>query len=207
VTQHATGRTAFYDIDTPVTLAKLESGDFEYLSPELIALYDLYLSFTGGPVLARLEEEYGSPRARALYCSVDPALYFPEAAPQQWDLGYLGTYSDDRQPTVEQLLIAPEQLPQSRFVVARAAVSAGDPLAGECAALEHSPPGEHRAFLQCAALHAERHARRYDPRRLHQRAPFRSGACGTPIISDAWEGLETLFEPGRRSSSSAPPLK
>ena len=75
VQRTASGVTAFYDIDTPVTLAKLERGDFEYLSPELIRGYDLYLSFTGGPTLQRLEQQYGSPMARALYCSVDPSAY------------------------------------------------------------------------------------------------------------------------------------
>jgi spore maturation protein CgeB len=57
----ARGVTGFYDIDTPVTLAKLDRGDFEYLSPELIGGYDLYFSFTGGPTLERLEREFGSP--------------------------------------------------------------------------------------------------------------------------------------------------
>ncbi len=71
----ARGVTAFYDIDTPVTLAKLERRDFEYLSPEVIPGYDLYLSFTGGPTLRRIERQYGSPMARALYCSVDPDAY------------------------------------------------------------------------------------------------------------------------------------
>jgi spore maturation protein CgeB len=68
VQQLARGVTAFYDIDTPVTLAKLERRDFEYLSPEIIPGYDLYLSFTGGPTLRRIERQYGSPMARALYC-------------------------------------------------------------------------------------------------------------------------------------------
>ena len=57
--------TCFYDIDTPVTLAKLARGAFEYLSPELIPGYDIYFSFTGGPTLRRLESEFGSPCARA----------------------------------------------------------------------------------------------------------------------------------------------
>ena len=26
---------------------------------------------------------------------------------------------------------------------------------------------------------------------------FEAGACGTPIISDLWDGIETLFAPGR----------
>ena len=49
MTQTARGVTAFYDIDTPVTLAKLHSGEHDYLSPVLIPRYHLYLSFTGAP--------------------------------------------------------------------------------------------------------------------------------------------------------------
>ncbi|HET6568658.1 MAG TPA: hypothetical protein VFG50_11890, partial [Rhodothermales bacterium] len=107
VLQHATGTVAFYDIDTPVTLARLRRGDAEYLTPALIPRFDLYLSFTGGPMLGVLEQVYGAPMARALYCSVDPELYYPEAAKTRYDLGYLGTYSDDRQPPLERLMLEP----------------------------------------------------------------------------------------------------
>src|SRR5215210_2946345 len=107
VTRTARGVTAFYDIDTPVTLAKLERGDEEYLTRALISDYQLYLSFTGGPTLQRLEQEFGSPMARPLYCSVDPDLYYPEPASIRWDLGYMGTYSDDRQPALSRLLMEP----------------------------------------------------------------------------------------------------
>src|SRR5438045_3635243 len=92
VQAQARGATAFYDIDTPVTLAKLERRDFEYLSPNVIPGYELYLSFTGGPTLQRIEHEYGSPMARALYCSVDPDAYPPLDLPTQWALTYLGTH-------------------------------------------------------------------------------------------------------------------
>src|SRR5918996_3604243 len=85
VIQTCRGVKAFYDIDTPVTLAKLASGKSEYLSPRLVPRYDLYLSFTGGPVLRKIEREFGSPRARALYCSVDPKLYLPERYEPRWD--------------------------------------------------------------------------------------------------------------------------
>ncbi len=107
VQQRSRGVTAFYDIDTPVTLAKLERGDHEYLHPRQIPHYDLYLSFTGGPTLKRLQREYGAPRARVLYCSFDPQLYFPEPQELQWDLGYMGTYSDDRQASVQAFLLDP----------------------------------------------------------------------------------------------------
>ena len=77
------GVKAFYDIDTPVTLAKLAAGDAEYVTARLVRRYDLYLSFAGGPVLRKIENELGSPMARALYCSVDPKVYFPEERPPQ----------------------------------------------------------------------------------------------------------------------------
>ena len=44
----------FYDIDTPVTLAKLDRGDEEYLRRDQIGLFDAYFSFSGGAVLERL---------------------------------------------------------------------------------------------------------------------------------------------------------
>ena len=107
VTDTARGVTAFYDIDTPVTLARLANGGADYVSRQVIPRYDLYLSFTGGPTLDRLEREFGAQRARPLYCSVDPDAYYPDAAAPQWDLGYLGTYSDDRQPALDALMLQP----------------------------------------------------------------------------------------------------
>ena len=128
ITQTATGATAFYDIDTPVTLARLASGDLEYLSRALIPRYDLYLSFTGSPTLERLEREFGSPCAWALDCLVDPALYYSMRLPVKCDLGYLGTNSDDRQPTLERLLLEPaRRWPQGRMIVAGPQYPAASP--------------------------------------------------------------------------------
>src|SRR5262249_24509940 len=93
----AKGITAFYDIDTPVTLARLAEGSREYIAPQLVARYQIYLSFTAGPVLHVIQSRYGSPMVRPLYCSVDPEQYRPLKHPYRWDLGYLGTYSEDRQ--------------------------------------------------------------------------------------------------------------
>jgi spore maturation protein CgeB len=77
----AKGVTAFYDIDTPVTLAALARGTCEYLTASLVRRFDLYLSFTGGPTLVRLEREFGARLARPLYCSFDPSRrIFPSRA-------------------------------------------------------------------------------------------------------------------------------
>lgn len=198
VCETAKGIKAFYDIDTPVTLAKLERKDYEYLSPELIAAYDLYLSFTGGPTLQRLEEVYGSPCARALYCSVDPALYFPEETEKTMDLGYLGTYSDDRQPPLEKLLFdAAKAWPEGRFTVAGPQYPETISWPSNVEHIHHLPPAAHRKFYnaQRFALNitrADMIQAGYSPSvRL-----FEAAACGVPIISDFWEGLDSVFEIG-----------
>src|SRR5947209_2181455 len=107
VTAQATGITAFYDIDTPVTLAGLEVNGIEYITQGLIPRFDLYLSFTGGPAPRIAEDKYGSPLARALYCSADPDLHAVTPARPKWSLGYLGTYSEDRQLPLERMLLTP----------------------------------------------------------------------------------------------------
>ena len=191
----AGGVTAFYDIDTPVTLAKLARGDFEYLSPEVIPGYDLYLSFTGGPTLDRIERDYGSPAARALYCSVDPALYAPTGTGKRWDLSYLGTYSDDRQPTLERLLIEPARaLPHRRFVVAGPQYPDTIDWPANVERIDHLPPSEHADFYSASRFtlnvtRADMISAGWSPSvRL-----FEAGACGTPIVSDRWHGIDDLF--------------
>lgn len=192
------GLPAFYDIDTPVTLAKLERGDYEYLTPALISRYGLYLSFTGGPTLERLEREYGAPAARVLYCSVDPDLYFPE--PQRhhvWDLAYLGTFSPDRQPALDRLLLDPARhWPQGRFLVAGPLYPDTIAWPQNVRRIEHLPPAEHRVFYNSQRFtlnitRADMVAAGWSPSvRL-----FEAAACGAPLISDPWPGLETIFRP------------
>ncbi|HEV2294270.1 MAG TPA: glycosyltransferase [Tepidisphaeraceae bacterium] len=207
VTAVARGLTAFYDIDTPVTLAKLRGGDYEYLSPDLIPRYDLYLSFTGGPTLDVLEREFGSPRALPLYCSVDPSLYFPDSDQRasgqplpeyRWDLGYLGTYSPDRQPPLEKLLIEPARRMIDRcFVVAGPQYPDSIQWPPNVQRIAHLPPAQHRAFYNGQSFtlnvtRADMIRAGYSPSvRL-----FEAAACGVAIISDAWDGLSTFFTPG-----------
>ena len=199
VTSTAGGVTAFYDIDTPVTLAKLGNGGADYISRDLIPQYDVYLSFTGGPTLERLERDFGAPRARALYCSVDTDDYFPEPAGQRWDLGYLGTYSDDRQPSLTELMLEPARtLSDRRFVVAGAQYPDGIAWPDNVTRITHLPPREHRSFYN--AQRYTLNITRADMIRAGWSPSvrlFEAAACGTPIVSDYWDGLEEFFEPGR----------
>jgi spore maturation protein CgeB len=199
VTRTAQGVTAFYDIDTPVTLARLARGEADYITAALIPRYHLYLSFTGGPTLERLEREYGAQAARALYCSVDPAIYFPEPVPLRWDLGYMGTYSRDRQRGLTHLLMEPARhWWEGRFVVAGPQYPDTIRWPANVRRTEHLPPARHRGFYNAQRFtlnltRADMVTAGFSPSvRL-----FEAAACGTPIISDPWNGLETILEPGR----------
>ena len=195
----ARGVTAFYDIDTPVTLAALERNDCAFLSREVIPGFDLLLSFTAGPTLARLEGEFGARRAVGFYCSVDPDAYRPTGAPRRWDLGYLGTYSDDRQPTLSRLLIeAARRAPDRRFVVAGPQYPAGIDWPANVERIEHLSPDAHPDFYSSCAwtlnvTRADMIRTGWSPSvRL-----FEAAACGCPIISDRWDGIGDVLEPDR----------
>jgi len=199
VLERAGGAVAFYDIDTPVTLGKLRRGDTEYLSPGLVGRFDLYLSFTGGPTLEVLEEEFGARRAVAFHCLVDPEAYRPRSGETpRWDLGYLGTYSDDRQPALERLLIEPARR-DTRAAFAVAGPQYPDEIAWpeNVERIEHVAPGDHPVFYASQRFtlnvtRAEMRAAGWSPSvRL-----FEAAACGVPVISDRWDGLEEIFTPG-----------
>ena len=189
---------AFWDIDTPVTVAKLESGDEEYLSRALVPRFDFYLSFTGGPLLERIEREFGARCARPFYCMADPETYRPLSEEHRWLLGYLGTYSAGRQPTVESLLLEPaRRLAPARFVVAGPQYPQPVAWPANVDRIEHLPPGEHAAFYarQRFTLNVTR------PEMIRAGwSPsvrlFEAAACAVPVISDAWEGLGHFFRPG-----------
>jgi spore maturation protein CgeB len=191
----AGGVRAFYDIDTPITVAALESDRCEYLAARQVPLLDLYLSFTGGPLLRHLSRRFGAHRPCPLYCSVDVALYQPESVPICWDLGYLGTYAEDRQPALQRLLIEPaRRMPDRRFVVAGPQYPASIAWPANVERIDHLPPSEHAQFycrqrFTLNVTRADMIRTGWSPSvRL-----FEAAACGTPIISDRWDGLDDLL--------------
>jgi spore maturation protein CgeB len=193
-----TGPFCFYDIDTPVTLSKLAAGDGEYIAARQIPFFDAYFSFTGGPTLARLVREHGARRAVPLYCSVDPEIYRSQTEPKRWDLGYLGTYTPDRQPKLEQLLIdVAQQMPDRRFVVAGPQYPADVSWPPNVERIHHLAPRDHASFyarqrFTLNITRADMTAAGWSPSvRL-----FEAAASGTPVITDRWAGLDEFFPAG-----------
>lgn len=199
VLQQAKGVRAFYDIDTPVTLQAVDQGDCAYIRRDQFGSYDGYLSFTGGPMLRKLDRDYGARLPRALYCSVDAALYRPVPVATRWELGYMGTFSEDRQEALDALLLEPaRRAPDKRFVVVGAQYPESGVWPDNVDHIEHLAPDKHPEFYASLrwTLNLTRTAMKkagFSPSvRL-----FEAGACGTPIISDDWPGLETALCPGR----------
>ncbi len=190
----------FYDLDTPVTLDALDRGDVpDYLPSNGLGDFDLVLSYTGGRALEELKSRLGARVAVPFYGSVDPETHFPVSPAQglRSSLSYLGTYAPDRQQGVERLFLeAARRLPERRFLIGGAQYPEDFPWAANIFFVSHLPPPRHPAFFCSseATLNVTRAAMaRYGfcpSGRL-----FEAAACGTPIVTDVWEGLESFFEP------------
>lgn len=199
VLETASGIKAFYDIDTPVTLAKLRNHTCDYLSPGQIPSYNLYLSFTAGKSLEIFRNEFGSPDPKPFYCSVDPEIYFPVESEKKWDLGYLGTYSDDRQPALSELLLEPaKNWHNGRFIVAGPQYPKTINWPDNVERVDHLAPDMHNLFYNSQKFTLN--ITRKDMVNMGHSPSvrlFEAAACGTPVISDYWKGIESIFEPGK----------
>ncbi len=191
----------YYDLDTPVTLARLGRGDdVEYIRPDQIPEFDLVLSWTGGAALQQLKEHWGARFARPLFGCVDPDVYSRTPVQERFrcELSYMGTYAPDRQPKLDALFLEPSRrLPNSRFLIAGSLYPFGWQWGENVTKLEHIAPADHPAFYSSSrcTLNITRDdmaASGYCPSgRL-----FEAAACGTPIISDWFDGLNHFFTPG-----------
>jgi len=195
--KHANGVLAFYDIDTPVTLECLANGDCSYLTPELARRFDIYFSFSGGKALEVLANDHGVANPQPLYCSVDSSIYRPIGVPRRWALGYLGTYSPDRQEALERLLIEPARArPDLEFVVAGPQYPDDIDWPQNVMRIDHVPPASHPAFY-CQLGLALNVTRRQMVELGHSPSVrlFEAAACGVPVMTDRWPGLEETFAP------------
>lgn len=191
---------AFYDIDTPVTIAALRSrGKSEYIDARLLPELDVYFSFTGGPVLDELESRFGVRRATPLYCSFDPDAYRPQPRESRLAcaMSYMGTYAPDRQPKLEELLSVPASLlPQKKFILAGPMYPPSVSWPANVEHIFHLAPQYHPNLYSSSdfvlnVTRREMVIAGYSPSvRL-----FEAAACGATIISDNWPGLDSFFTP------------
>ncbi|WP_201859659.1 CgeB family protein [Microvirga soli] len=192
----------FYDLDTPVTFSRLEAGEpITYIGSRGLRDFDLALSYTGGRALDRLQSELGARRVAPLYGHVDPDVHHPVQPADHYvsDLSYLGTFAADRQSALQRLFIDPAGLrPRHHFLIGGAQYPADFPWQPNISFVRHLPPSEHPAFFSSSrlTLNITRQAMA-EMGWCPSGRLFEAAACGTPILSDNWEGLDSFFEPGQ----------
>jgi spore maturation protein CgeB len=198
---HARGIRVFYDLDTPVTLARLAAGEkVEYIGSRGLADFDLVLSFTGGGALHALRRRLGARDVAPLYGHVDPEIHQPGQARRQYaaTLSFLGTYAADRQPALERLFVAAaSRRPEKQFLIGGAQYPQDFPWSANIHFVRHVPPAEHTAFFSSSRLTLNLTR---VPMAQMGWCPsgrlFEAAACGTALLSDYWDGLEEFFVPG-----------
>lgn len=192
----------FYDIDTPITISGLrERGSTEYVRGEQLPGFDVYFSFTGGPMLREIEDRFGSKFAFPLYCSFDPCEYRRFGTNKRFscDLSYMGTYAADRQAKLEELLVRVATKSQRRrFIVAGSQYPKSIRWPQNVRRMVHVNPKWHARFYSSSRLTLNITRREmviagYSPSvRL-----FEAAACGATVVSDNWTGLDSFFAHGR----------
>ena len=126
-----------------------------------------------------------------------PALFFPEYSKQTWDLGFVGRHSHDCLPVLERLLLEPaRRWNEGRFLVVGSRYPRSLRWPGNVKRVTQISPQKRRAFYNSQRftldlMPPDTLGLGYSPSaRL-----FEAAACGTPVITEFWPGLEAFFTP------------
>lgn len=191
----------FYDLDTPITLARLMADEtVPYIGPRGLRDFALVLSFTGGSRVAReFHDLLGAGNVRPLYGHVDSDIHRPVPPQSHYraDLSYLGTHSEDRQRGLEALFVEPARArPDLRFLIGGAQYADDFPWSPNIYFVRHLPPSEHAPFFASSrlTLNVTRKATA-EMGWCPSGRLFEAAACGTPLLSDDWPGIEEFFTP------------
>jgi spore maturation protein CgeB len=192
-------QVAFWDVDAPATLARVEGNatdPFRALIPE----YDYIFTYGGGPPVVGHYLALGARACHPIYNALDPDTHHPvRPQPERaCDLVFVGNRLPDRERRVEEFfLAAAERAPEFRFVLGGEGW-AGRVLPANVRYIGHVGTGDHNR-VNCSArmvLNINRELMAKvgfsPPTRVFEAAG--AGAC---LITDHWEGIETFFAPGR----------
>ncbi|HLJ26529.1 MAG TPA: glycosyltransferase [Candidatus Angelobacter sp.] len=192
-------RVAFWDVDAPATLARVEE-DAEDPFRRLIPEYDFIFTYGGGAPVVEHYLRLGAANCHPIYNALDAETHYPVAADAQLqcDLMFTGNRLPDRERRVEQFFLrAAELAPEYRFALGGEGW-AGKPMPANVRWIGHVGTADHNR-VNCSAwmvLNINRDSMAQlgfsPPTRIFEAAG--AGAC---VITDYWTGIEEFFEPGR----------
>lgn len=191
-------RVAFWDVDAPATLARMETDRSDPLS-HLIPQYDFVLTYGGGLPVVEEYRRLGARNCYPIYNGLDPETHYPVdgEAELACDLAFVGHRLPDREHRVEAFFLrAAEMAPEFKFILGGEGW-AGKPLPGNVRWIGHVGTGAHNR-VNCSArmvLNINRESMAQvgfsPPTRIFEAAG--AGAC---VVTDAWEGIGEFFNPG-----------
>jgi len=192
-------RVAFWDVDAPATLARVEAdpGDpFRAAIPH----YDFILTYGGGPAVVEHYLRLGARNCTPVYNALDPETHHPVQPDPAvaCDLAFVGNRLPDREKRVEQFFLrAAELAPDMQFLLGGEGWGSRA-LPANVRWIGHVGTGDHNR-INCSArivLNINRESMAdvgfSPPTRVFEAAG--AGAC---LITDAWAGVEQFFVPER----------
>jgi spore maturation protein CgeB len=194
-----TTRVAFWDVDAPATLARVEQKPRDPFR-ELIPKYDFIFTYGGGDPVVTHYIDLGAKNCFPIYNGLDPDAHHPVAPDQKFncDLAFVGNRLPDREARVEEFfLAAAEKAPEFQFLLGGEGWGSRS-LPNNVRWIGHVRT-EHHNVINCSArmvLNINRESMAQTgfspPTRVFEAAG--AAAC---LITDAWTGVEDFFEPGR----------
>jgi spore maturation protein CgeB len=189
----------FWDVDAPATLQRVEANPADPFRA-LIKRYDLVLTYGGGNPVVRAYEGLGARRCVPIYNGLDPTTHFRVRRDERFaaDLSLLANRLPDREARVEEFFLYPaSRLPGRRFLLGGNGWH-DKPLPPNVGHLGHVYTRDHNAF-NCTATAVLNISR--DSMAMTGFSPatrvFEAAGAAACLITDAWEGIEAFFEPGR----------
>jgi spore maturation protein CgeB len=190
---------AFWDVDAPATLARVENDLADPFRP-LIPQYDSVFTYGGGPQVVERYFALGAQNCCPIYNALDPDTHFPvQPDPAlRCDLVFAGNRLPDRERRVEEFFLRTAELaPELKFILGGEGWGSKQ-LPGNVRWIGHVGTDMHNR-LNCSArmvLNINRESMAdtgfSPPTRIFEAAG--AGAC---LITDHWKGIETFFQPGK----------
>ena len=191
--------TAFWDVDAPATLDRVEKSPDDYFRA-LIPLYDLVFTYGGGYPVMRAYKALGARECIPIYNALDPSTHFRVPPDQRFaaDLSFLGNRLPDREARVEEFFLrAAALLPEKQFLLGGSGWD-GKPMPPGIRYAGHVYTADHNAF-NCSPRAVLNISRESMARYGFSPATriFEAAGAGACLITDAWEGIADFLEPGK----------
>jgi spore maturation protein CgeB len=192
-------RVAFWDVDAPATLARVEDDPDDPFRA-LIPQYDFIFTYGGGPPVVDHYMRLGARNCHPIYNALDPDHHRPDSARRDLacDLLFVGNRLPDREKRVEQFFLrAAELAPEMSFILGGEGWG-GKRLPANVRWIGHVCTGDHNV-VNCSArmvLNINRDSMAkvgYSP----PTRVFEAAGAGACLITDFWTGIETFFTPDR----------